>query len=96
MFATQDTPKKKIKYGYLVLCDKNEGALNPFALFPCSMFSHKEIYEKWLTSILDNSSRLKTLHTLDGLVPEKNFCLFGKIDEGLIIIQFFFQIFNIP
>lgn len=82
MFATQETPKSKVNYGYLVLCDKTEGALNPFSLFPTSMFSNKEICEKWLSSTLDHSSRLRTLYTLDGLVPEKSFCLFGKIAEG--------------
>ena len=87
MFATQE-PKKKTKYDFLVLCDKDENTTNPFSLYPTNMFSQKEINEKWLESILDDSSRLKSLHSLQG-IPEKKLSLFGKIDEGIIIITIF-------
>ena len=75
--ATQDVKKGQLNYAFLVLCDKNEEVMNPFGLFPRSMFSSKEILDRWLNSILDHSSRLKSLHTLDN-----NLSLFGKIEEG--------------
>ena len=82
LFATQE-PKKKSKYDYVVLCDKDENEENPFSLYPVSMFSEKEIQVRWLESRLDNSSRIKSLHTLQG-IPDKNLSLFGKIDEGIL------------
>lgn len=81
IFATQE-PKKKVKYEYIVLCDKDESSKTPFSLFPITMFTKHEIQEKWLDSILDDSSRLKRLTTLERM-PDKIFSLFGKIDEGL-------------
>lgn len=80
VLGTQDR-KKKIKYDFLVLCDKDDNSPTPFSLYPTSMFSKQEINIKWLESILDESSRLKTLTTLEGL-HEKNLSLFGKIEEG--------------
>ena len=82
IFATQDTKKPKVNYAFIVLCDKNEDVLNPFALYPRSMFSENEILERWLDAILDHSSRLKSLHTLERL-PHKTLSLFGKIEEGV-------------
>lgn len=85
LFATQEpfeTQKsKKIIYDFLILCNKDEGVTHPFALYPRSMFTSGEIIDRWLDSILDHSSRLKTLHTLEG-VYESSLALFGKIDEG--------------
>ena len=76
-------PKKtKVKYDFLVLCDKDEAVKYPFASFPRSMFSAKEVQDRWLDSILDDSSRLKSLNTLEGL-PNKQFALFGKIEQGI-------------
>ena len=82
-FATQQ-PKKKVKYNYVVLCDKDEMQLNPFSLFPTNMFSEKEISVRWLESILDDSSRLKSLQGLKG-IGDKNLSLFGKVDEGIYL-----------
>ena len=45
------------------------------------MFSKKEIQDKWLDAILDNSSRMKAL-TLDTL-PDKFFTFFGKTETGI-------------
>ena len=81
LFATQE-PKKKIKYDYVVLCDKDEHEPNPFSLYPTSMFKEGEIHVRWLESRLDESSRLRSLHTLKG-IPEKNLSLFGKVEEGI-------------
>ena len=81
LFATQER-KKKVKYDFLVLCDKDDKSPNPFSLYPTSMFSTKEIHLRWLESVLDDSSRLRSLTTLEGL-GEKNLSLFGKIDEGI-------------
>lgn len=61
-----------------------EGVKNPFAAYPISMFSPTEINERWLDSILDHSSRVKTLSTLDGM-PDQKLSLFGKIDEGIFL-----------
>lgn len=47
------------------------------------MFNNREINERWLDSILDHSSRLKSLNTLERL-PNKNLSLFGKIAEGVL------------
>ena len=82
MFGTQDTPKSKLHYDFVVLCDRDPEVMSPFALYPRSMFSTSEILDRWLDSILDHSSRLKPLHTLHGL-QDKNLSLFGKIEEGL-------------
>ena len=41
----------------------------------------REIMDKWLDAILDDSSRLKSLNTLEGL-PNKQFSLFGKFETG--------------
>lgn len=81
MFATQEPKKSKLKYDFLVLCDKDGQVNNPFALYPRTMFANQEINDRWLHSILDHSSRLKSLNTLEGL-PEKNLSLFGKIESG--------------
>ena len=83
-FATQET-KKKVKYDFLVLLDKDENTTNPFSLFPTSMFTEKEIHLRWLESILDDSSRLKSLNSIEG-IQDKNLSLFGKIDEGIVLI----------
>ena len=79
IFATQEPKKTKVRYEFLVLCDKGPEVKNPFALFPRSVFSEKEISDRWLDSILDHSSRLKSLNTLERL---GNLSLFGKIDDG--------------
>lgn len=76
-----DQKKTKVKYDFLVLCDKDDSLQQPFALFPRNMFSPKEIQDRWIDSILDDSSRLKTLHTLEG-IANSQFCLFGKFEEG--------------
>ena len=83
LFATQEPKKTKVKYEYIVLCDKDDP--NPFSLYPTSMFSGQEINVKWLESILDDSSRLKNIQTLE-MMSEKHLSLFGKIDEGEILI----------
>lgn len=75
-----DTKKKKIKYGYVVLCDKGDDVKKPFSLHQRSLFS-KEIPEKWLDSILDHSSRLKSIQSVSK-IEYRNLSLFGKIDEG--------------
>ena len=77
IFATQTT--KKIKYDFLVLCNKEETILHPFSIFAREDFSNREINDRWLESILDHSSRLKTLSTLG---VNRTLSLFGKIDEG--------------
>ena len=82
IFATQDEKKSKVNYAFLVLCDKNEDVMYPFAWYPRSMFSSSEIMDRWLHSILDHSSRLKSLNTLER-VPDKSLSLFGKIEEGI-------------
>lgn len=83
IFATQEPETTKgPKYDYLVLCDHDESVQHPFALFPRKMFSTTEILDKWVDSILDPSSRLKSLNTLER-VPNKTFGLFGKIEEGI-------------
>ena len=91
IFASQDNPKKS-KYGYVVLCDQDVHVANPFAWYPRSIFTTEEIPEKWLDSILDYTSRLKSLGTFERM-PGKNFSLFGKIDDG--IPKTFILIFNI-
>lgn len=79
LFATQESKKNKVKYDFVVLCDRDDQ--NPFSLYPTIMFSETEINVKWLESILDDSSRLKSLQTLQRM-PGKNLSLFGKIVEG--------------
>lgn len=88
---TQPVKKTKIKYDFVVLCDLDENVKNPFALYPRGMFSGTEIQDKWLDSILDHSSRLKSLQTLERL---PGFSLFGKIEEGsfYILNLFFLQL----
>lgn len=92
IFATQDTiatqnaTKSKVQYDFIVLCDKDEDVRNPFALYPRSMFSQREILDKWLHSILDHSSRLKSLDTLERL-PDKSLSLFGKIEQGILLFK---------
>lgn len=80
-----DVPPKrnKIKYDFLVLCDKDEFVKHPFASYPRAMFSASEVQDKWLEAILDDSSRLKSLQTLEGM-PNKQFALFCKIEEGAL------------
>ena len=85
IFATQVSPKSQINYAFLVLCDTNEDVKYPFAWYPRSMFNSSEILDRWLQSILDNSSRLKSLHTLERM-PEKSLSLFGKIEEGIFYL----------
>ena len=46
------------------------------------MFTSNEIQDRWLDSILDDSSRLKSLQSLDGL-QDKEIALFGKVEEGV-------------
>ena len=91
IFATQDSKKSKVNYAYLVLCDKSEDVMNPFACYPRSMFSQKEILDRWLDSILDHSSRLKSLHTLE-TIQDKSLSLFGKIEEGNFSILIYYYI----
>ena len=80
MFATQEQePKKLVKYDFVVLCDQDDNVQHPFASFPRTMFSSAEILDKWMESILDHSSRLKPLTTLQRM---SKFSLFGKIEEG--------------
>lgn len=88
IFATQEAKKPKMKYVFVVLCDKNEDVMSPFGLYPRSMFSGSEIHDRWLDSILDHSSRLKSLHTLE-TVPYKSLSLFGKIEEGMLTLIIF-------
>lgn len=96
IFATQEPPPtpKKVEYEFVVLCDKDEGAPEPFSLYPRSMFLPNEIHGKWLDSILDDSSRLKSLHTLQRF-PETNLSLFAKIENGTYYYQYFLSSINI-
>ena len=80
--STQDAKKSKVNYAFLILCDKTEDVMYPFAWYPRSMFSSNEILDRWLYSILDHSSRLKSLDTLER-IPDKCLSLFGKIEEGI-------------
>lgn len=80
--ATQTQSQTAKKYDYLVLCNQDENVRHPFALYPRSMLLTREIPDKWVEAILDNSSRLKSLTTLEGL-PGYNFSLFGKIEAGV-------------
>ena len=89
LFATQET-KKKVKYDFVVLCDKDENSQNPFSLFPTSMFSEKEIHVRWLESRLDDSSRLRSLQNLRG-IQDRNLSLFGKFDEGKVYSSIFYD-----
>ena len=90
LFATDNENRnKKISYPFLVLYDKDHSNSSPFAVYPRSMFSSKEIQDRWIDSILDNFSRLKPL-TLMQLGPGKFFCLFGKIDSGNSVRRNFF------
>lgn len=82
MFATQEPKKKKIRYEFVILCDKDGDAPQPFSLYPTMMFTEDEIQIKWLESILDESSRLKSLNTIES-ISGKNLSLFGKIEEGI-------------
>ena len=84
MFDDTDLTKKKVTYDVLVLCDKDENVKHPFGLYPRAMFSAIEISDRWLDSILDDSSRLKSLNTLQGL-QDKQIALFGKVEEGIIL-----------
>ena len=91
MFATQpptqrpSQPKTKPKmvYGFVVLCDKDNEIENPFSFYPRHIFSKKEILDRWLSSTLDNSSRLRSLNVLEGVPNKTNMCLFGKIEAGV-------------
>lgn len=87
MFASQqsvqDPPKNKIRYEFVVLCDRTRNVSRPFDLYPCSMFSNNEIKERWIQSLLDPSSRMKYLH-LETLSNQRSFSLFGKIKEGTV------------
>ena len=83
IFATQEPKKKKTKYNFVVLCDKDEHAQEPFSVCPTNMFSENEIQGRWLDSVLDASSRIKTLTTLE-MMQDRNFSLFGKFEEGII------------
>ena len=83
-----DPKKPKVKYNFLVLCDKDEGERFPFASYPRSMFSTREIMDKWIDSILDDSSRLKSLSSLEGM-QDKQFALFGKFEEGSLVIYIY-------
>ena len=98
LFATQE-PKRKVKYDFLVLLDKDEFAQQPFSLHPTSMFSGDEIKPRWLESILDDSSRLTSIKCLEK-IPNRNLSLFGKIDEGINCIQKrpinYFNDFSVP
>lgn len=62
--------------------------MSPFAAYPRSMFSAKEIQDRWMDSILDNVSRLKNINSLK--IQEKNFCLFAKIDSGIYFILYLY------
>ena len=86
MFEGLDAKKTKVNYDFLVLLDKDETLKHPFALFPRLMFSTLEVQDKWLDSILDDSSRLKSLHTLKGM-SNKQLALFGKFEEGNLILK---------
>ena len=89
IFATQTQTLKKPKptYDFLVLCNQDENVQDPFGLYPRGIFSETEIQDKWLDSILDHSSRLKSLQTLERL-PGFKFSLFGKIEEGLYLSNY--------
>lgn len=90
MFATQDI-RKKVKYGFIVLCEHDFHIGSPFTSYPRSMFSNTEIPDKWLESILDQYSRLKILNSLERQIPGKNLSLFGKIEEGISENHFYFE-----
>lgn len=93
LFATQDCEKTPSKtYDYVILFDKS-GKEKPFAVFHTSFFSKKEIKEKWLTGILDSYSRTKDLTALQQL-SEGHFCLFSKIESGMITLITKLNIFN--
>lgn len=82
LFEGVDTQKPtKVKYDSVVLCDKDEAVKNPFQAYPRSMFSSTEIQDRWLECLLDDSSRLKSLPTFEGM-PNKQFSLFLKIEKG--------------
>ena len=88
IFATQiPKKKKKVEYEFVVLCDKDESTPEPFSLYPTSMFNNNEILPKWLDSVLDDSSRLKSINTLERL-PGKQLSLFGKIERGIVHRRF--------
>lgn len=76
-----DQRKPKVQYDYVVLCDKDEAEKYPFASYPRTMFQKGEILDKWIDAILDDSSRLKSMNTLQG-IGDKQLCLFGKFEEG--------------
>ena len=65
----------------MVLFDKTPEVEKPFGLYPRAMFSSREIHDRWIDSMMDHSSRLKTLRSIVSL-PRQQLCLFGKIEEG--------------
>ena len=82
MFSTQETARTVFIYQYLVLFDWTLDLRRPFHIFPRTMFSKKEILDKWVEATLDCRSRIKTLKPLEGL-PGKTFSLFAKVEQGI-------------
>lgn len=70
------------EYTNLLFFDWAVDNRRPFEIFPRTLFSDKEIKERWLNSILDENSRIMTLPPLKSL-PGKTFSLFGKIEKGI-------------
>lgn len=77
---TPSTLKRKPIIGFVILLDLSGNSPKPFGMYPRSMFSIHEIKERWLNSILDNSSRMTSL-VLD-MLPDKSFSLFAKVKEN--------------
>ena len=81
-FECGPTDKKctKKKYPFITLFDRSPNEQKPFGWYPRSMFSEKEIKDRWLSTILDHSSRTKELFFEQ--IPDRSFSLFGKMDDG--------------
>lgn len=93
LFEEYEPKRNKVIYDYLVLCDKDEAVKQPFSSFPRSMFNSREIQDKWIDARLDDSSRLKSLQSLEGM-PNKQFALFGKIEAGTKYFFFSLSLLN--
>lgn len=74
------------EYMKVILFQWDINKKRPFDIFPLSMFTTNEIKDKWMESILDQNSRIRTLPMLRSL-PGKTFSLFAKIERGKKLLK---------
>lgn len=92
-------PLTKLDWGYIIIFNWDEGAVNPFKIYPCKAFEN-DIKDKFIDKHLADQFRVRKLKPMKSL-PGETVSLFGKMEASEFFLNFisirfciFFFIYN--